>query len=219
MILDLTKISLSFDDKTLFSDVSLTIDQGGFIVIRGASGSGKSSFLRLLNRLTEPTSGTIYSDGTTLSSTEVTGYRRRVGYVQQTPILISGTVLENLTLPFRYKSATTSTPDRARLEADLASFNLNDVKLDDAADNLSVGQKQRIALIRTLLTEPDIILGDEPTSALDPESRLIVEDRLRRINKEKNTTIILVTHLDFDPGDTVARHFTIDNGHLKEGTT
>ena len=218
MILDLIKISLTFDDKTLFNDVSLTINQGDFIIIRGASGSGKSSFLRLLNRLTEPSSGTISSDGSTVTNTEVTTYRRRVGYVQQTPILIPGTVVENLTLPYKYKSATTETPDRSRLEADLVSFNLDDVKLDDLADNLSVGQKQRIALIRTLLTEPDIILGDEPTSALDPESRSIVEDRLRKVNREQNTTVILVTHLDFDPGDVVVRHFTIDDGHLKEGS-
>jgi putative ABC transport system ATP-binding protein len=218
LILDLIKISLTFDDKTLFNDVSLTINQGDFIIIRGASGSGKSSFLRLLNRLTEPSSGTISSDGSTVTNTEVTTYRRRVGYVQQTPILIPGTVVENLTLPYKYKSATTESPDRSRLEADMVSFNLDDVKLDDLADNLSVGQKQRIALIRTLLTEPDIILGDEPTSALDPESRSIVEDRLRKVNREQNTTVILVTHLDFDPGDVVVRHFTIDGGHLKEGS-
>jgi putative ABC transport system ATP-binding protein len=218
MILNLSNISLSFDDKTLFTDVSLTINQGDFIVIRGASGSGKSSFLRLLNRLNEPTSGTISSDSTLLTNTEVTAYRRRVGYVQQTPILISGTVHENLTLPFSYKSAVTNAPDRSRLEADLVEFNLVDVKLDDSADNLSVGQKQRIALIRTLLTEPDIILGDEPTSALDPESRTIVEDRLRKVNREQKTTIILVTHLEFDPGDTVARQFTIDKGQLREVT-
>ena len=216
MILNLSKITLSFDNKTLFSDVSLIINQGDFIVIRGASGSGKSSFLRLLNRLIEPSSGKISADGAALSNTEVTSYRRRVGYVQQTPMLISGTVLENLTLPYTYKSATTKTPDRPRLEEDMVRFNLDDVKLDDLADNLSVGQKQRIALIRTLLTEPDIILRDEPTSALDPESRSIVENRLRSVNREQNTTIVLVTHLDFDPGDKTARYFSIDDGHLRE---
>ena len=161
-------------------------------------------------------SGTITGNGGALVNAEVTSHRRRVGYVQQTPILISGTVHENLTLPFLYKSASEEPPDRARLEADLRDFNLGDIKLDDSADNLSVGQKQRIALIRTLLTDPEVILGDEPTSALDPESRTIVEDRLRKVNREQNTTIILVTHLEFDPGDVSARYFTLDDGQLTE---
>ena len=214
--LSLNSLTLAFDSKTLFSDVSLTINQGDFAVIRGASGSGKSSFLRLLNRLNEPSSGSIAYDGTPLTNIEVTGYRRRVGYVQQTPILISGTVFENLTLPFKFKAADRPTPDRSQLEADLESFNLDDVKLDDTADNLSVGQKQRIALIRTMLTEPEIILGDEPTSALDPESRTIVEDRLRQINREQKTTVILVTHLEFNLDGTPARCFRIDGGRLAE---
>ncbi len=216
MKLSLENISLSFDDKTLFTDVSVCINQGDFIIIRGASGSGKSSFLRLLNRLGEPSSGTLSADGNPVTDIEVTTYRRRVGYVQQNPILIPGTVHENLTLPFRYRSASTPQPDRARLEADLVDFNLGDIKLAGSADNLSVGQKQRLATIRTLLTEPDIILGDEPTSALDPESRTLVEERFRLVNSKRRTTVILVTHLEFDAGDTDARRFTIENGHLIE---
>jgi len=212
----LTDITLAFDDKTLFTNVDLTIAQGDFIVIRGASGSGKSSFLRLLNRLAEPTTGTLFVDGEQIGSTEVTHYRRRVGYVQQTPVLISGTVAENLLLPFGYKSSTTAVPDRGQLDEHLNDFNLTDVKLDDPADKLSIGQKQRIALIRTVLTQPDIILGDEPTSALDPESRTIVEDRFRAINRDRKTTVVLVTHLEFDAGDTDARHFTIEGGQLSE---
>ena len=98
----------------------------------------------------------------------------------------------------------------------MSDFNLGDVGLDDPADKLSVGQKQRIALIRTLLTEPQIILGDEPTSALDPESRTIVEERLKQVNRERNTTVILVTHLAFDPGDIPARRFAIAKGQLTE---
>lgn len=216
MRLMLDHVGLSFDEKTLFENVSLAIDQGDFVVIRGASGSGKSSFLRLLNRLGEPSDGSIAADGTPLVDTEVTSYRRRVGYVQQTPILISGTVRDNLLLPFSYKAASTPVPGRDRLQSDLTGFNLTDVGLDDPADNLSVGQKQRIALIRTLLTGPDIILCDEPTSALDPESRAIVEDRLRHINREENTTIVLVTHLTFDPGDVPTRQFSIAGGQLTE---
>ena len=217
MKLDLNDISLAFDGKVLFSNLSLTIDQGDFLIVRGASGSGKTSFLRLLNRLGEPSSGTIACDGEPLVNIEATRYRRRVGYVQQTPILISGTVYENLMLPFSYKSASKEAPDSARLKADMSNFNLGDVKLEDSADNLSVGQKQRIALIRTLLADPEVILGDEPTSALDPESRSIVENHLRKVNREQNTTVILVTHLEFDPGDVPARKFTLDGGQLKEG--
>lgn len=216
MTLTLDHITLAFGDRTLLRDCSLTISPGDFLVIRGASGSGKTSLLRLLNRLSEPSSGTILADGASVDDGDVTAYRRRVGYIQQTPVMLPGTVYDNLVLPFAYRSSDGDPPDRASLASDLADFNLADVSLDEPADTLSVGQKQRIALIRTLLTGPSVILCDEPTSALDPESRQIVEARLRGENAERSTTIVLVTHLDFEPGDLAVRDFTLSDGTLTE---
>tara|TARA_B100000700_G_scaffold319045_1_gene413468 strand:- start:366 stop:1022 length:657 start_codon:yes stop_codon:yes gene_type:complete len=216
MNLKLHALSLAFEDKRLLSNVDLTITQGDFVVIRGPSGSGKSSLLRLLNRLAEPASGQITIDDTPVSEVEVTGFRRRVGYVQQTPVMVSGTVFDNLTLPFGYASANTDAPSIEALKDLLDGYNLSDVDLDEDAEKLSVGQKQRVALIRTFLTRPEVILCDEPTSALDPDSREIVEAQLRRINREDRTTIILVTHLAFEAQDVVARHFSLGEGRLEE---
>ena len=216
MELILDHLQLSFDDKTLLADLSLSISQGDFLVIRGQSGSGKSSFLRLLNRLAEPSSGSIRVDDEPLHEMDVTTYRRRVGYVQQTPIMVDGSVYDNLVLPFGYSSSTSDAPGRDHLASELESYNMKDVDLDEAADTLSVGQKQRVALIRTLLTEPDILLCDEPTSALDPESRHIVEDRIREVNRSRGTTVVLVTHLEFEPGDVETRSFVIQDGDMAE---
>ncbi|MBS11801.1 MAG: ABC transporter [Gemmatimonadetes bacterium] len=216
MNLKLHALSLAFEDKRLLSNVDLTITQGDFVVIRGPSGSGKSSLLRLLNRLAEPASGQITIDDTPVSEVEVTGFRRRVGYVQQTPVMVSGTVFDNLTLPFGYASANTDAPSIEALKDLLDGYNLSDVDLDEDAEKLSVGQKQRVALIRTFLTRPEVILCDEPTSALDPDSREIVEAQLRRINREDRTTIILVTHLAFEAQDVVGRHFSLGEGRLEE---
>ena len=216
MNLKLHALSLAFEDKRLLSNVDLTITQGDFVVIRGPSGSGKSSLLRLLNRLAEPASGQITIDDTPVSEVEVTGFRRRVGYVQQTPVMVSGTVFDNLTLPFGYASANTDAPSIEALKDLLDGYNLSDVDLDEDAEKLSVGQKQRVALIRTFLTLPEVILCDEPTSALDPASREIVEAQLRRINREDRTTIILVTHLAFEAQDVVGRHFSLGEGRLEE---
>ncbi len=217
MKLELKDITLRFEDRTLLDNTSLTIDQGDFIVIRGPSGSGKSSLLRLLNRLAEPSSGRIYVDETPLDDLEAPTFRRRVGYVPQTPVLIPGSVKENLTLPYRFRSSMDSSPDTSRFEADLKSLNLK-ITLADDTENLSVGEKQRITLLRTLSTNPDVILADEPTSALDPDSRTIVETRLKSVNRDRSTTIVLVTHLEFDTVGAQTRQFTIKNARLKEVT-
>ncbi len=201
MKLELQKLSLQYDGKsTLFKDIDLTVESGDFVVIRGPSGSGKSSLLRLLNRLQEPTSGTILVDGSSIADLEVTRLRRRIGYVQQTPVIIDGTVRDNLQLPFTFKIASNIVaPDDDTLRCKLDAYLLQDVVLDEIASNLSVGQKQRLALIRVLLVSPEILLCDEPTSALDVQSRDVVERELERVNMEHGTSIVLVTHVEFQP--------------------
>ncbi len=203
----------------LFRDVDLVIEPGDFAVIRGPSGSGKSSMLRLLNRLSEPSGGRVLIDGQPAVDMDVTVLRRRIGYVQQTPVMIAGSVRDNLQLPFRYAAAAgVKAPDDGVLKRLLRTYLLPTVDLDSDASALSVGQRQRIALIRALLVEPEILLCDEPTSALDPESRNVVEGELVRRNREHGTSIVLVTHLDAAAIDDAApQQWFLADGRLTYG--
>ncbi len=198
MRIELRDISLTYPGgSTVFQDVGLVVEPGEFLIIQGASGTGKSSLLRLMNRLHEPTGGDIRIDGEPIADLDVTELRRRMGYVQQTPAMIEGSVEENLALSFRFRSSKTRRPPTSdELRGRMAEFLLEHVNITDDADPLSVGEKQRVALIRALLTGPEVLLCDEPTSALDADSRRIVEGALERLNAEEGMTVVLVTHLD-----------------------
>lgn len=214
MRLEIKNLSLRYGTKKpLFEGVNLTVDSGDFVLIHGPSGSGKSSFLRLPSRLQEPASGEILLDGRSVRRRDVTELRRTVGYVQQTPEMAGGAVRSNLTLSFTFRAAREKRlPDEDMLRTLLDDFLLQDVDLDDDAETLSMGQKQRIALIRTLLSEPRFLLCDEPTSALDPESKSVVETWLERLALEQNIGIVKVTHLDFRPERIRARRYRLDGG-------
>ncbi|MEC7868631.1 MAG: ATP-binding cassette domain-containing protein [Candidatus Poribacteria bacterium] len=216
MKIELKNISLKFEEKSpLFTNINLTIEHGDFILIRGKSGIGKSSFLRLLNRLHEPTEGQIWIEGKPITDHQITSLRRRIGYLQQTPTMIAGSIEDNLNLPFHFKSGRQlNRPSQKILEQMLENFLLTSIDLQSNAQNLSVGEKQRIALIRTFLSEPEIILCDEPTSALDSESQKIVENAIEQINVEKKTTVLLVTHLDFIPKRAIVKKFTLNQDSI-----
>ena len=218
MTIELKNVSLAYDSKApLFLDLNLTINANDFVLIQGPSGSGKSSLLRLTNRLQEPSGGAISIDNRPMDQYEATTLRRRIGYVQQVPVMVEGDVRKNLQLPFQFKaSQDISLPKDEDLRAWLNDFLLEDVGLNDDAQRLSVGQKQRLALIRTLLTQPEIILCDEPTSALDSQSKTVVESWLERLNLDHNTGIVMVTHLDFTPAEVRPRKFILEPGGLVE---
>lgn len=218
MTIELKNLSLAYDSKApLFRDLNLTLNSNDFVLIQGPSGSGKSSLLRLLNRLQEPSSGAILIDDRLIDQYEVTTLRQRIGYVQQVPVMVEGDVRKNLQLSFQFKaSQDVLSPQDEDLRTRLDEFLLEEVGLDDDAQLLSVGQKQRLALIRTLLTQPEVILCDEPTSALDHQSKTVVESWLERLNLAHNTGIIMVTHLDFTPTEVRPRKFVLEPGGLVE---
>jgi len=219
--IELRDLALQYDDKPpLFQGLNLTLERGDFALVQGASGSGKSSLLRLINRLQEPSSGLILIDDQPIADRDVHTLRRQIAYVQQTPVVIPGSVADNLCFPFSFKIARkTSPPPSTELRRWLDDFLLDQVQLEDDASRLSVGQQQRLALIRILLVQPDFLLCDEPTSALDPQSKEIVEQWLERTNAEKKTGIVLVTHLDYIPRQVQLRRLALEDGALQEAAS
>lgn len=190
------------DGETLLKNVNLELADGGFYLVRGPSGAGKSTLLRLINRLEEPSAGTIAFHGRPLSAYPPPKLRRSILYIQQTPTVLDSTVRHNLMQPFTFRNnRDLPGPDENKLKQLLAGFLLDKVGLDDNAANLSVGQQQRLCFIRGLLLTPEVLLLDEPTSALDEESARIVEAAAERLNKQEALTVVMISHRDFRPRD------------------
>ncbi|AKX96581.1 phosphate ABC transporter ATP-binding protein [Neomoorella thermoacetica] len=160
--------------------------------VLGPSGSGKSSLLRLLNRLEDPAAGRITLDGQDLQSLNIFTLRRRVGMVRQLPTLFPGTVLENISYGPRLRGIPLS---RDRAGELILMVGLGTELLDRRADSLSIGQQQRVSLARTLANEPEVLLLDEPTSALDPTAAANILHLMVDLKSRLGLTIILVTHI------------------------
>ena len=198
------------DGEPLFSGLNLAIEPGAFYLIQGPSGSGKSTLLRLANRLEEPTGGRVLFHGRPLSDLPPAGLRQSVVMIQQTPVALDASVRENLLLPFGFRgNQGRRPPDGARLRVMLRDYGLEKIGLEANALTLSVGQLQRVCLIRGLLLEPELLLLDEPTSALDPESREIVELAAERAGR----TVLFITHAAYRPRTVPPRILRIQNGN------
>ncbi len=177
-------------DKIIVEDISFDVWPGELIGIVGPSGSGKSSLLRLLNRLDEPTSGTVYVDGGDYRELPPRELRRRVGMVTQRPFLFPGDVASNLRFGPQQRGETLSDPDVATL---LERVGLPGLATRFVA-NLSGGEQQRVSLARALANRPEVLLLDEPTSALDDRAKSGIEQLIRGLVVETSLTGVMVTH-------------------------
>ncbi|MCJ2026398.1 methionine ABC transporter ATP-binding protein [Methylobacterium sp. J-067] len=177
-------------------DISLAIPAGAIVGIIGRSGAGKSSLLRTVNRLEEPTSGRVLIDGEPIAGLGTEGLvalRRRIGMIfQHFNLLSAKTVRQNVALPLRVAGVDRAETAR-RVEEALRLVGLEG-KADSYPSRLSGGQKQRVGIARALVSDPEILLCDEATSALDPETTLSILGLLRDINRRLGLTIILITH-------------------------
>ena len=178
------------DGTALVKDVTIEVQAEEVFVVFGPSGSGKTSLLRLLNRLDEPTRGTVFLDGTDYRDIDPRTLRRRVGWVPQAPTLIDGTVAENVAWGPTLRDEPV---DDGRLHELLDRLGLSGFE-EREADRLSGGEAKRVAIARTLLNGPDILLLDEPASNLDAEAADRVESLLADVMDAYALTAVLVTH-------------------------
>jgi ABC-type multidrug transport system ATPase subunit len=173
--------------------VDADIPAGRVTALVGASGSGKSSLLRLLNRLDEATGGSILYRARPLAEYPVRELRRKVGFVFQAPVMFAGTLRDNLHIAAELAGLRVDDADSAVADA-LAAAELDPALADRPGDQLSGGEAQRANIARALVCTPDVLLMDEPTSALDPDVAERLMDTIVRMSRERGLTVVVATH-------------------------
>jgi len=189
-ILTTEHLGRSVGERKLVDDISVEVGVGEVLAVVGPSGSGKSSFLRLLNRLDEPTSGTVFLDHVDYRQIPPRELRRQVGMVTQRAFLFPGTVYDNVIFGPRQRGELF--PDN-RVEDLLIRVGLVGYAKRDVA-NLSGGEAQRVSLARALANSPIVLLLDEPTSALDEVAKFEVESLIQDVIRQSHLTCVIVTH-------------------------
>ena len=207
----------SFGKNNVLNGISTDIKKGEVVVVIGPSGSGKSTFLRSLNLLEQPTSGSIIFDGDEITDpkTNIDLHRQKMGMVfQHFNLFPHKTIRENITLaPVTLKKMTKEEADKKADEL-LERVGLAD-KANAYPEQLSGGHKQRIAIVRSLAMDPEVMLFDEPTSALDPEMVGEVLDLMKQLARE-GMTMVVVTHEMGFAREVGTRVVFIDEGKIKE---
>ena len=219
-IRDLTKVFHLGGDNDVHAlrSVSLDIFPGEMVAIMGPSGSGKSTLMNIIGCLDSPTGGDYYLDGIKVSELvddELAEVRnKKIGFIfQKYNLLARANAVENVELPLRYSDDPSNMTERAKEMLDLVG--LSD-RLDHKPNELSGGQQQRVAVARALVNHPAIILADEPTGNLDSVSGQEVMDLLLKLNHEKGTTIVIVTH-DRGVASQAQRTIRLFDGKIVEG--
>ena len=216
VILRAEHLSRRLGEAWIVNDISLGVNCGELLGVVGPSGSGKSSFLRLLNRLDEPTGGTVFFHEQDYRQLEPRELRRRVGMVTQRPFLLPGDIASNLRFGPSQRGESLSNSEVDRL---LDRVGLPGVAARHVA-NLSGGEQQRVSLARALANKPEVLLLDEPTSALDEKAKSGIEELIRRLVADNSFTAVLVTH-DLDQARRLCPRVAImEKGRLVQvGTT
>jgi len=201
--------------RVLLRDIDLVLPRGRITVLLGSSGAGKTSLLRLLNRLDDPEAGEISYLGRSLEEYPPTELRRRVGFVFQTPVMFAGSVHDNLREAAEIAGLEDQEfPGRAAEALELAGL---DPALEERpAHELSVGEQQRATMARTLIGGPEVLLLDEPTSALDPESSEFLLESIRRLRAERGMTVILSTHRHYEAAAIADEAVRLSGGAVEE---
>ena len=196
--------------------VSLTIESGEFVAVVGRSGSGKTTMLDLLGLLLRPTSGRVVIDGRDTGKlrdgARATMRGERIGFIfQEFNLLPTLNAIENVMLPLRYRRGK-DPEGRARALRLMEEVDLAD-RLEHRPGELSGGQAQRVAIARSMINNPALVLGDEPTGEVDSETSMQLLDLMRRMNQERGVTFVIVTH-DMDVANRADRIIRLKDGKV-----
>lgn len=210
-LIEFKNVRKDFKNKTILKDITLKINRGELVAIIGSSGCGKTTTLKMINRLIKPTSGKIFINGEDIASKDVIKLRRNIGYViQQTGLFPHLTIRENIEMIPKVEKLNKTSIEKRTLELmDMVGLNSNDF-LDRYPTELSGGQQQRVGVARAFATNPEIILMDEPFSALDPITRVQLQEELIDLQSKLKRTIVFVTH-DMDEAIKIADKICIMN--------
>jgi putative ABC transport system ATP-binding protein len=196
--------------------LSLVVQEAQLTLIIGPSGGGKTTLVRLLNRLEDPTSGQILLHGRNLGDYDPLELRRRVGLVAQKPFMFAGSVLDNLQIPYLLRRQAPPSAEHPEVRQALQLCRLETEMLARQARSLSLGQQQRVSLARTLITGPEVIVLDEPTSALDRPTADRLADTLQDICRTGRKTVVMVSH-DLRLAERIADHLAyLEGGRIVE---
>ena len=220
VLFEIKDLQKKFGSLTVFDGLNETICKGDVVVIIGPSGGGKSTFIRCLNLLEQPTAGKIYFEGEDITAKgfDVNRHRQKVGMVfQQFNLFNNLTVLENITISLTKVKKQSEEESKEKALTLLKRVGLED-KANAYPSQLSGGQKQRIAIVRALCMEPDVMLFDEPTSALDPEMVGEVLDLMRQLAAD-GMTMAIVTHEMGFAREVASRVIFMDGGAILEENT
>ena len=223
-LIEITNVTKRFhkggETITPLEGVSLAIEQGEFLSLMGASGTGKSTLLNLIASIGKPDNGTIVIDGTDitrLSRSKLADWRAaNLGYIFQTHNLVPVlTARENIELPLLLL-AMSAAERRKRIDIALGAVDLLD-RADHYPRQMSGGQEQRVGIARAIVAHPKVVVADEPTGDLDPITSEQILALLKRLNEQLNVTLLMVTH-DSDAAAVADRQFVLDRGRLVETT-
>jgi osmoprotectant transport system ATP-binding protein len=188
-------IGMAYGDNEVIKDFNLSIEAGEFISIIGTSGSGKTTILKMVNRLNHPTEGTIYIHGEDIKKKDIIQLRRNIGYAIQGSVLFPHmTVEQNIAYVPNLLNKKNKEKTNAAVHKWLKLVDLDESLLARYPDELSGGQQQRVGIARALAASPDILLMDEPFGAVDEITRAALQEELKKLHQKTNITMLFVTH-------------------------
>jgi putative ABC transport system ATP-binding protein len=213
----LRRVAQERDGGAILRDVTLDLPRTAVTALIGPSGAGKTSLLRLLNRLDDPSAGEVWFEGRPITSYPVGALRRRVGFVFQAAAMFPGTVADNLRTAVALGGAAGATgtppPDPATV---LDAVGLSAAYATREAARLSGGEQQRVSIARALMTRPEVLLLDEPTSALDPEVAERLLATVERLSRERGVAVVMVTHRLSEARDVSTYTVMLEAGRVVE---
>ncbi|GAB3779555.1 ABC transporter ATP-binding protein [Spirosoma horti] len=213
-MIEVRKLTKRFDSHTAVQDVSLTVGQGETLVLLGTSGCGKTTTLKMINRLIEPSSGSIHVDGLDVQQQPGPELRRRIGYVIQDGGLFPHYTVADAIATVPKLLGWEPARIQARIRELMDKLQLPTTLLMRYPAELSGGQRQRVGLARALAVHPPVVLMDEPFGALDPFTRKHVRRELFGLSELRETTVVLVTHDVSEALELADRIALMDKGHI-----